>query len=219
MLPILLPSNLKGKKKTLYGNDGATCKQVVVTSSCDWEPVQGKSFEIRQQSRIRRGRLNNLLAVTNSSTIGERAICLAVTSGGLLAWLYSSAGESKSRAVKHNWTMCFYLHLPSPLPPCSLEAWFHCRALVYNKMTIASFICSPFKAPSLLCWNTLLSEQSMPTELQLLIVACCIISYKPTAQNYRVYRYPGFCFSFSMESTSLPWQEGTLGYPMTYWEF
>lgn len=84
MLLILSPSNLGKKKKTLYENDGDACKQAVVTSSCDCRPVQGKSFEIRQQSRIRRGRLTNLLAVANSTTIGERAIWLAVTSGGLL---------------------------------------------------------------------------------------------------------------------------------------
>lgn len=36
ILLILLPSNLKGKKKkNLYENDGDACKQAVVTSSCD----------------------------------------------------------------------------------------------------------------------------------------------------------------------------------------
>lgn len=98
---------------------------------------------------------------------------------------YISAGESKSRAVKHIWTMYFYRPLSHHLLAVQM-LWFHCRALVYNKMIIDSFICSPFFA----LLDFALSEVSMPTELQRITVACCIISYKATAQNYRDLQVP-----------------------------
>lgn len=152
MFQAILPSNLR--KRTLYENDGDACKPAVVTSSCDWEPVQGKSFETRQQSRNRRGRLSNLLAASNNSTTGERAIWLAVTSGGLLVWPYFSRRiqiKSCKTCLNHKFPLVSLLSLLTvPMP------WFHCKAWVYNKMIIASFICSLFKPPSLLCWKIVL---------------------------------------------------------------
>lgn len=120
----------------------------MVISSCDWELVQGKSFEIKQQSSNRRGCLSNLLAASNNSTTGERAIWLAVTSDGLFMWLYLS------RIIQiKNCKIC----LNNKFPLVSLSnlltvqmPWFHSKASVYNKMIIASFICSLFKAPSFL---------------------------------------------------------------------
>lgn len=153
MFQILLSSNLKEKKGLIWKWWRCMQTNSGYIKLCDSEPAQGKSFEIRQQSRIRRGRLNNLLAVTNNSTVGERTIY----------WLWPvvvslcdciSAEESKSTAVKHIWTMYFYWH---PLHP-SLQLRSPdstAKALVYNKMIIVSFVCSPSKAPSLLCWKIL----------------------------------------------------------------
>lgn len=90
---------------------------------------------------------DNLLAVANSSTIGERAIWLAVTSGGLLMWLYFCR-RIQIKSFKTHLNHVF--QLASPHHPLEVQMpWFQCRALVYNKMIIDSFICSLFKA--LLC--------------------------------------------------------------------
>lgn len=143
MFLVILPSNWKKKKKEPYKNDRDACKSAVVISSCGWELVQGKSFEIKQQSRNRRGRLSNLLVPQEKEQF-DGLWPVVVSSCDCI-----SAEESKSRTVKYVWTTNFPW-CPSPILLTVQMPWFHSKASVYNKMIIASFICSLFKAPSLL---------------------------------------------------------------------
>lgn len=86
--------------------------------------------------------------------------------------------------------MYFCWRLPDHLLAVQMPQ-FHGRAFIYSKMNTPSFICSLLPSPFFAPWEgSALSETSLPTELQHITIACYIISYKSTAQNYRDLQVP-----------------------------
>lgn len=95
--------------------------------------------------------------------------------------------------------MYFCWRLPDHLLAAQMLQ-FHGRAFVYSKMIIASFICSLLPSPFFaLLEGSALSEMSVPKELQYITIACCIISYKSTARNYRDLQVPRILLFFPPE--------------------